>query len=36
MNTIGWQHAKVKSAKRNPPKNPSQSAMMEKGYTFKI
>ena len=36
MNTIGWQHAKVKSTKRNPLKNPSRSATMQKAIHLKF
>ena len=36
MNTIGWQHAKVKSTKRNPPQKSVLKCHNAKGYTFKI
>ena len=36
MNTIGWQHAKVKSTKRNPPQKSVPKCHNAKGYTFKI
>ena len=36
MNTIGWQHAKVKSTKRNPPQKFVPKCHNAKGYTFKI
>jgi len=34
MNTIGWQHAKVKSTKRNPPQKSVPKCHNAKGYTF--
>ena len=36
MNTICWQHAKVKSTKETPLKNPSRSATMHKAILLKF
>ena len=36
MNTIGWQHAKVKSTKRNPPQKSFPKCHNAQGFTYKI